>query len=300
MTTQTRYSLYVLLTAMLAAIGNILVEIILRFFQTTPFMVVLLSNLIGGAFLVGLVVWQRTPIRSGWRKFDWLRLVGAALAIYAFAFMVRFSAIGLIGSGKAILLGRVETIFVVVLAVIFLGEVWSVQHWTAGILTLGGAILINLNATAWQLQFGRGEFLAILAPFGLAIGIITLKPMLDRLDAQWITGLALLLGGLFLLPFWPRYGQAIGLQQAVFWLIALSGVLRGLSWSLYNLSMRHIGASRSAIIFLSSAFFTVLGQVVLDAIWPGLRLQVPDNLLMAVIGGVVMAIGIVILQGRRG
>ena len=81
MTIQTRYSLYVLLTAVMASIGNILTEITLRFYEVTPYIIVLLSNFIGGAILMGIVAWQRSPIRHGWQKYDWLRVVGAALAI---------------------------------------------------------------------------------------------------------------------------------------------------------------------------------------------------------------------------
>lgn len=293
-----------LLTAVMAAVGNILTEITLRFYEATPYIIVLLSNFIGGAFLIGFVTWQRSPIRHGWQKFDWLRVVGAALAIYVFAFMVRFTAVGLIGAGKSALLGRLETIFIVIMAVIFLGEAWSTRHWIAGALALGGTILINLNTSAkagtMQFQLGWGEFLAIVAPLGIAAGIIILKPVLDRLNAQWITGLTFLLAGLFLLPFLPGYTGSTQLSWPVVGIIALAAILRGTSWSIYNMSMRHIGASRCAIIFLSSTFFTVLAQVVVDAIWPKLRLQVPGNLIMAVIGGIVITIGILILQRASG
>ena len=74
------------------------------------------------------------------------------------------------------------------------------------------------------------------------------------------------------------------------------GCFRGLAWFFYYTSMRHIGASRASIIFLSSGFFTVLFQVSLAAFLPNLGLQPPQSLTAVILGGVLIAIGIVILQ----
>jgi drug/metabolite transporter (DMT)-like permease len=298
---QTRYSLYVILAAVLAATSNILTEIALRFFGVTPFLLAMLSNLIGGSFLVFIVLRDKQPAQyqhqwRTWQRTDWLHVVGAAFAIYVFAFVLRFQAIGLIGSGKSVLLGRLETIFVVGLAILVLGEHFSSKHWLAGLLAIGGTILINFNPAAWQLQFGWGEGLVIIASLGLATGVILLKPVLSRHDGRQVTATALLLGGGCLALFSPVFPVSASLGWLAWLLIALMGMFRGIAWSAYNVAMSHIGASRSAILFLTSAFFTVLFQVFLDWLAPQLGLQVPANLLMALIGGMVIMTGVVILQ----
>lgn len=304
MTTETRYSLYVLAAAILAATSNIFTEIALRFFDATPFIIAVLSNLVGGLLLLIISAKHRNIGWSSWRRNDWLRVIMAALIIYAVSFLVRFESIGLIGTSKTILLARLETIFVVLLAVMFLGESMSTRHWIATILTIGGALLINFNPNAVQLQFGRGELLAVLSSLGIAAGIIILKPVLDRQDGQQTTGIGLLGGAIFLLPFFALYTSVdtvINIGWGGLALIIVMGLIRGVSWSAYNTAMSHIGASQSAIIFLTSAFFSVMFQVVVDAIAPYLDLQVPSNLLTALIGGIIIAIGIIILQrGRAG
>ena len=78
--------------------------------------------------------------------------------------------------------------------------------------------------------------------------------------------------------------------------VVVMSLLRGLSWSTYAIAMRHIGASRCSILFLTSVFFIVAMQVGLDAMMPGLGLQVPANLSTALGGGSLIVLGIVLLQ----
>jgi small basic protein len=56
--------------------------------------------------------------------------------------------------------------------------------------------------------------------------------------------------------------------------------------------LQRVGASQSAIIFISFAFFTVLLQAVVA--WLGV--QLPTNLFAALLGGGLIALGIIILQ----
>ena len=74
------------------------------------------------------------------------------------------------------------------------------------------------------------------------------------------------------------------------------GMLQGLSWLAYNTAMQHIGAARSNILYLTTAFFTVVLQVSVAEVSPGLGLKTPEHLGMAVSGGVIIAVGIVFIQ----
>jgi drug/metabolite transporter (DMT)-like permease len=156
--------------------------------------------------------------------------------------------------------------------------------------------LINLDLEALRLSMGWGEFLATLAPLCVAAGIIILKPLLDRSDAQWVTGLALLSGACFLIPLLPLYGLPAGLGWPALLVVTAMGVVRGSSWLVYNVALQQIGAARSAILFITFAFFTVLLQLVVASAAPVLGLQLPTNLLTALIGGGLMAAGVVLLQ----
>jgi hypothetical protein len=123
--------------------------------------------------------------------------------------------------------------------------------------------------------------------------------VLDRANAYRVTGLALVLGGLFLTPLIPVTISSAELGGAALGVIVLMGLLRGLAWLIYNTGLKHIGASRSAIIFISFAFFTVMLQAGVAKFEPMLGLKLPANLPAALIGGVLIALGIVILQTDR-
>ena len=130
----------------------------------------------------------------------------------------------------------------------------------------------------------------------MAVGIIVLKPLLDIADARWVTGLALLFGFLFLTPLIPFLNSPSELGWASLVVIAVMGMTRGWAWLAYNASLRHIGVSRSSILFLSFAIFAVGLQAIVAWLGPTLGLQLPTNLLVALIGGGLVAVGIIILQ----
>jgi drug/metabolite transporter (DMT)-like permease len=296
MTPQIRYSLYVLLAAALSAFGWLFTEIALQFYHVTPTVAVISTSLIGGAILLLISARSARRTSSRWQPRDWLWVMAIGLIIYTIGFSLNFNAIRLIGAGKTVLLGRLDTLFVIILAIIFLGEPLSLYRWLAGIFGIAGAILINFDPQALQLNFGWGEALAILTPLSVATGVIMYKPLLDRVDAGSATGLALLFGGLFLIPVVFFSASIAALGWGALLVLLCMGVIRGLSWFLYNVALSQIGVSPSSIIFLSSGFFTIALQLVVAGWIPALGLRPPQNLLPVLLGGVLIAIGIVILQ----
>ncbi len=204
----------------MAAVSLVLTEIVVQYYGIVPLLVIVLGNLTGGGILLLASARHRAhiqPIRPGR---DWAAVVVAALCIYSLSYLLRFNAIGRIGSGKTALLGQLETPFVMTLAILCLGEPVSARRWLAGLLALSGALLINFDLRAWQLTLGWGEVQAMLASLGTATGII----------------------------------------------------------------------------IISFAFFTVILQAVVAKFGPTLGLQLPANLLPVLVGGVLVALGIVILH----
>lgn len=288
--------LYALSSAVLAAMSLILTEISIGYFQVDPLLVIVLGNLVGGGILLAM----STNNLAGLRLFRQPRRLATValggLCIYALSYLMMFNAIALIGAGKAALLGQLETAFVVIFAIIFLGEVLTKRRWLAGLLAFAGTILINFDLQALAFSLGWGEILATLSPLTVAVGIIVLKPVLDVADARQVTGLALLLGALYLTPFLPFIVTVYAIGGAALVTIAVMGLCRGTSWLTYNWSLQQIGASQSAIIFISFAFFTVLLQALVAWLAPWLGVQLPTNLIAALLGGSLIALGIIILQ----
>lgn len=307
-----RYTLFVLISALCAALGLILTEISLRFFAVSPLLIALVSNTVGALTLL-LPLALRPSVRwRGWPAADWLRLTAASLAMFAVGFIVLYEAIGYIGSGKTSVLGRLEVVFTIALAVVFLGERWTRRHWLATFLALGGAVLVNFDPDLWTLHLGLGELLTVLGSVIFAAGIVTLKPLLDRRDGQLVTGYGLLVGALLLAPFFlASLGaaaspvtistpvEAVTPSGSPLWLVisvlVARGMLLGVSWATYNIAMPHLGASRCSVLFLTLIGFALLLQIAIDAVAPALGLHVPENLLTAFLGGLVIALAIIVL-----
>lgn len=296
MTGSVRHTLFPLASAILAAVSLILTEIAIRFYRIDPLLVIVLGNLSGG--LVLLLMSARSSPNRGleWQRRNLATIVVGALCIYALAYLMAFNAIALIGAGKVALLGQLETLFVIIFAIIFLGEVLTVRRGIAGLAALAGTILINFDLQTLRFTLGWGEVLATLAPVSIATGIIILKSVLDKADALRVTGLALVVGAVFLTPIVPVMVSSFQLSLAMLAVIVLMGIFRGTSWLTYNQGLKRIGAARSAIIFISFAFFTVMFQAVIAWLAPRLGMQLPTNLLAALLGGSLIATGIIILQ----
>lgn len=291
-----RYSLLVLLAAFIAGISWIATEIILNDGGVGTAVIASFSNILGGLLLVIVYVrsnpsWYRTVGRT-----DWGILLATGLIYYAVGYWLNFNGIKLIGSGKAVLLARMDVFILIVLAVIFLGEKVTRRHLAACLLAIVGTLLINFDPAGLRLNLGTGEIYILLAACSAAIGTMNLKLLIDRINTQLATGLALFLGGSFLFPLAildPTIGD---ITTLVLLGIIMLGILRGAAWFSFNVAMKQIGTVPSTIIFLSSSFFTVILQAVLANLFPSWPLQLPDNLWLAFLGGGFVAAGIVVLN----
>jgi drug/metabolite transporter (DMT)-like permease len=294
-----RYTLYVLISAFSGAAGVVLTEVLLRGYSVPVLHITIVANIAGGVFLLLSASAQHSPIWQRWLLRDWLRLFVASLATFAVGFLLLYKAVDLIGSSKTTLFGRLEVIFIVALAVVFLGEKWSPRHWVAGALALTGAALINFDPSAYELRVGRGELLSLGSVLSFSVGIILLKSLVDRLDGIIVTGFGLLFGAVLLIPVALYEGLANAIGTA--WVLALllvRGLFLGISWVTYNVAMKHLGASRCSVLFLSIVFFTVVLQLLVNTISPQLELRVPDNLAMSALGGVVIGGAVFVIHSE--
>ncbi len=298
MSDHSRYSFYVLGSAIGSAIAWILTEITFQFYHISPLVVACGAMLCGGSVL-RLLTLDRTNSKPTWKRRDWIGVIVAGVMIYALGFLLSFNAINLIGAGKGALLGRLDSIFVVLLSIIFLGERLSARRWFAGGLALFGAVVLNFNPQALEFSFGFGEFLLVLAVLCVATGIVTLKPVLGKVDPGQVTSAAMLIGGGCLAVIMLFSTKLELIVWPALLIILIMGSIRGFSWFVYNTAMPHIGASLAAIIFTSSGFFTATFQIIVASIAPNLGLQLPKNLTTAFIGGALIVLAIILLQTER-
>lgn len=279
----------------------------MRFYALSPLLVALYSSTIGGLLLITPIARHGMSFFRNWPRGDCVRLLAGSLLVFVVGMVLVFLAIDLIGSSKSAMISRLESLFVVALAVVILGEEWTRRRWIASAITLAGTLIVNFDSEALELTLGTGELLNVGAALAFASGIIIIKPMLDRHDILLLAGSGMLLGALVLAPvcawldawsgsFDSTNSETHGPGWLSLALLVLMSLLRALSWWTYYVAMRHIGAARTSIFFLTSVVFIVVLQLSLDTIAPGLGLQVPPNLLPALVGGTLIVMGIVMLQ----
>ncbi|MEZ4610604.1 MAG: hypothetical protein R2838_10230 [Caldilineaceae bacterium] len=105
--------------------------------------------------------------------------------------------------GKANLLGQIQTFFRGHPGRdLFLGERFT-RRQTAGVALAAGVILLNFDRSAMWVTWGTGETLTLLARLMIAVGIVVMKPLFDHGNAAGSTGVAMVVGALFLFAAYP-------------------------------------------------------------------------------------------------
>lgn len=222
------------------------------------------GGMLGGLMLL-VLAGRRGSLRvDAWGRADWARMVVGGLLIHGAGFVLTFLATSLIGAGKANLLGQIQTFFVVILAVIFLGERFT-RRQTAGVaLALAGVILLNFDRSAMWVTWGTGETLTLLARLMIAVGIVVMKPLFDHGNAAGSTGVAMVVGALFLFAAYPFSRAGSERDQRGLDPCAPdpdAGKRARHRMALLQRVPSSTSASRAAIIFLSVSFFAVFFQL---------------------------------------
>jgi drug/metabolite transporter (DMT)-like permease len=305
MSTHVRYSLLALLAAIISAAYWVLIEITVNFVGIPSIVATMWAGLLGGLMLLAAAARSGRFDLRAWDRADWVRMVVGGLLIHGAGFLLTIIAASQIGAGKANLLGQVQTFFVVILAIVFLGERLTRRQLGGVALALVGVTLLNFDRSVMWVSWGSGETLALIARVMIAVGIVVMKPLFSRGQAAGTTGVAMVVGAAFLFLAYPlsRLGGGSQPVESAAWvaplLILILALGRGLAWLCFNAAQQVISASSAVTIFLSVSFFTILFQLMVVPLAPGLGVQLPQDLGMAMVGGVLVTLGIIVLQGIR-
>jgi drug/metabolite transporter (DMT)-like permease len=185
-----------------------------------------------------------------------------------------------------------EDVFIVLLAVGFLAErMIKLQLLGITIAIVGFTISAASNVSASGVQFQIGDLQAILSAMCNALAITLFAKLIVRYNPTEVSGWIMLMSGLIInviqYIFYPPHLSMIDWLYLIgFSFIALS------AFTLYNVSMKRIGASMTSIITSSSLVLTVVIQL---AIVPfGIAFSLPSNLILALLGGGISIAGICI------
>jgi drug/metabolite transporter (DMT)-like permease len=218
-------------------------------------------------------------------------LLCASLFSYCFSGLAAFYATSHLGATKISFALQLESLFIVVFAVLFLKEKLSLKTILAGILILAGGFF--LQYTPGGLSFAFIDFIALLAPFFFAIGILLNTRLLQEYSAVTITAVGQLLVALpliFLLFFFNN-----PLTFFTFFLIVIMSCFEGLAWLFYNKGLETVGASATTILFGSVPFFTLLFSYLFNHFLEDF-FMIPANIFFVVCGGILISTGIIVIS----
>jgi drug/metabolite transporter (DMT)-like permease len=251
-----------------------------------------------------------------------LLLASLFLSIGVFAW---YDSTNRIGASKEFLIaGPLEIVIIVFLARAFLGEKLKRIHIIGIVLALLGFILAIMSGSGGGLSnvskfpdgfsFRSGDLEAIISSFGFALGVLFLTKLVSRHSPIEVAASSMLTSGLLLIGFMfveimldeAQHGITdetamltynINNNQHVMYTIViliLFSMLPFIGSLSYSTGLSKIGASLTATIGSSSIIITLVVQLVLVEI--GLPSNLPNNIYLSVLGGIIGFLGIYIIH----
>jgi drug/metabolite transporter (DMT)-like permease len=163
---------------------------------------------------------------------------------------------------NASLLQNAESLFTVLIAVLFLGEKARRREWVGIVLLVVGAVFLTTNAEFGQLTLTEsllGNLLVVGACFSWGIDNNLSSFLSVKEDLILITALKCLIGGAVLLILAYALGLALLIPlYAVPYLVTAGAFSIGFSILFFMLGLREIGSLRTGIIFSTSSLFGAL------------------------------------------
>ncbi len=230
---------------------------------------------------------------------SWKLLLSGSIFLAAAVFLWYDSVTKVGASKEGLLAGPLETVVVLILAWFFLKEKLRKMQLLGVIIAISGFLATVLSSSLQlNLQLSTsltiGDFEAISA-IAFAAGVIFMTKLFERHSSSEASGASLLISGLILtaiLILCPSSTLHPGVRDwiflALFSLVPLAGAL------LYVVGLNRIGASLTSTIASSNILFTLFFQLLLRGI--GIRTNIPENILLAVVGGALGVVGIYLIH----
>ena len=305
-----RQSWIVFLFAFILSFESILIEYLTLLLGISPLSISAFSIAISGTLLLLILkfVYKRQiPLFSSFKDF-----VPASIFLSAGVF-TWYDAVSRVGASKeSLLAGPIEIIVVLFLARIFLYEKLNRKQLSGVGIALVGFIIVLLsdhnisnngiiNVTIIEVEtlnfsITFGDIEAIISAISFALAVFFLAKLSKKYSPLEISGMCLLLSGLILiivmLIFTPE--MSVNLFMSYWYIFIIFSLLPLFGTICYVEGIKRIGASLTATIASSRILLTLIIQILLTHI--GIRNTLPDNVLLALIGGILGITGIIIIH----
>ncbi len=288
----------VFIQAIILSIESVIVEFLTEIPGISSLLVAGISIPIAGAILLmarAVFLNKELTVFKSWKL-----LLSGSIFLAAAVFLWYDSVTKVGASKEGLLAGPLETVVVLILAWFFLKEKLRKMQLIGVIIALSGFLATVLSSSLQlNLQLSTsltfGDFEAIISAIAFAAGVIFMTKLVERHSSSEVSGASLLISGLILtaiLILCPSSTLHPGVKDfiflALFSLVPLAGAL------LYVVGLNRIGASLTSTIASSNILFTLFFQLLFRGI--GIRTNIPENILLAVVGGALGVFGIYLIH----
>ena len=251
-----------------AAVWALAVVLFKRSGETLPaFELNLFKNLLGAALMLPTVLLIEGSALPEFSPRQWLIVLVSGIIGIAVADTWYLRALNLMGAARTGVVASLYSPFVVILSMLFLGEVMAGWQLAGFVLVLGGILLVTWRSNRMDVSLRAlrlGVFHGAAAVLMMAIGIVMVKPILEGEHFFAIAGLRLAAGSVAMLMFAAvtgGFGRMIErYRQPQPWpTIVIASVLASyVSMILWLAGYRLAPASIASVLNETAAVFIVL------------------------------------------
>jgi drug/metabolite transporter (DMT)-like permease len=248
-------------------------------------------------FLLTFLILNQTIIRDAPINEYLLLLLSGALGI-GIGDTLFFKSLNILGAGLSAIVGCLYSPVIIFFSIIFLGEGLSVIQIMGVFLVVIAVLIASLKTESGGLSgtdIARGIFWGVLGTVSMAVGIVIIKPLLDRSPLLWATEVRLL-GGILMLCviflIYPRRGEILStLMVKKGWQFTFSSSFVGayLAMIVWLGGMKYTKASiASALNQTSNLFIFIFAWLILKE---PITLRRGVGIILAVLGALMVSFG---------
>lgn len=293
------YIAVVLTSALIVAFETVSVEGAVNIAGLDVFLVSSLPMLVGGAILIAFRPSGTARFVRGLGSGGWLYML-CLCACVALGVILWFDSVHRIGASKEAILGggSSEVLFVVLLSAVFLGERLRRLEIFGSLLVVAGVFIVLANTDDLSLMFGFGEAEALVSSFVLGLSVVITTVLLRKHALAPLSGIELLVSGIFLLVFGSSTGQIEWPDTEGFLILIGLGFFPAFGLLTYNAGLPKIGASLTSVLFALTGIMTVGVQLLVRLLFPDAEMILPQSIALAVLGGLVAFTGVYLLNAE--
>ena len=297
--TRSKYVMVALFSALVVAFESVSIEGALNIADIDLFLVSSVPSVIGGLILMGIYPKSTIAFTRNLGRRGWLTMF-ALCGFVAVGVILWFDAMSRIGASKEALLGggSSEVLFVVILSAAFLSERLTRLEGIGSVLVVVGVFVVLVNIESVGLAIGVGEVEAIVSSLMLGCSVVMATSLLKTHDLTPLSGVELLLSGILVVVIGAAAGMIVLPEPSAWMILVLLGLFPAVGLLTYNAPLPKIGASLTSVLFALNGIMTVGVQLLVLSVVPDADIMLPENVVLAVLGGAIAFAGVYLLNKR--